>query len=64
MDITTVIIVKGGMVTDVYSTLPSVNHDIEVIDLDSTGQESSEEIARKERFMKEVMDSEEYYPAY
>lgn len=64
MDITTVIIVKGGMVTDVYSTLPSVNHDIEVIDLDSTGQESSEETARKEKFMKEVMDSEEYHSAY
>lgn len=64
MDVTTVIIVKGGMINEVYSTLQSVNHVIELIDLDSDVEKSPEEKARIKALMDEVTDSAEYHLIY
>ena len=43
MNVKTIIIIKQGIVSSVYSTLPSNNHDVEVLDLDQFGYESPDE---------------------
>ena len=54
----TVIIVDGGMVRDVFSTLPESEHEIKILDLDCA--ESFEEKDELEAWANEVSAS----PAY
>jgi hypothetical protein len=60
MPVKTFIVVSGGMVTDVYSTLPKNEHEIEVLDLDGAGQESFEEKDEMETRIIEISNSKEY----
>ena len=43
MDVKTIIIVKSGIVSGVYSTLQSTDHEIEILDLDQFGHESPDD---------------------
>ena len=63
MDSKTVIIIKNGIVSGVYST--SENHDVEVLDLDQFSHVSSpdEEDALETR-AKRICESEEYHEVY
>ena len=62
MDVKTIIIVKSGIVSGVYSTLK--DHDVEVFDLDQFGYESPDEEDAFETRAKRIYDSEEYHEIY
>ena len=64
MDVKTIIIVEHGIVSGVYSTLPSVNHDIEVLDLDAWGHDSPDEEDALETRAKRIYESTEYNEIY
>ena len=64
MDVKTIIIVKQGMVSGVYSTLPSQNHNIEILDLDSDGHESPDDEDKLETHANEIYVSKEYHEIY
>ena len=64
MDVKTIIIVEHGIVSGVYSTLPSKNHDIEVLDLDEYGHESPDEEDAMETRAKRIYESEKYHEVY
>jgi|GEM_PF-4308213 len=56
----TVIVVESGMVAQIFSTIPADEHIIEVLDLDSAGQESPEAKDAMEARVKEVSMNPEY----
>ena len=56
MDDKTIIIVKQGIMSGVYSTLPSQNHDIEILDLDSSGHESPDDEDKLKTRANEIYD--------
>jgi hypothetical protein len=64
MDVKTIIIVKQGIVSGVYSTLPSQNHDIEILDLDSSGHESPDDEDKLKTRANEIYASKEYHEIY
>ena len=64
MDVKTIIIVKKGIVSGVYSTLPSQNHDIEILDLDSSGHESPDDEDKLKTRANEIYASKEYHEIY
>ena len=61
MPVKTIIVVRGGMVTDVYSTLPSHEHEIELLDLDNAGRISPGKKDELEECINEISDSSNYY---
>jgi hypothetical protein len=64
MPVKTIIIVSGGMVTSVYSTFPKNEHDIEVLDLDSAGQESFEAKKEMESRIIDIIHAKDYNIIY
>ena len=61
MPVKTVIVVRDGMVTDVYSTLPAHEHDIETLNFDMAGRISPGEKEEMEERIDEITDSPKYY---
>ena len=62
--IKTIIIVEHGIVSGVYSTLQSKNHDIEVFDLDAFGHESPDEEDELKTRVNKIYESEKYHEIY
>ena len=62
MPVKIIIVIRNGMVTDVYSTLQSKDHEIELLDLD--GAESYEIKEEIESRVIEVANSKEYHSIY
>ena len=64
MDVKTIIIVEHGIVSGVYSTLPSENHDVEVLDLDAWGHDSPDEEDELKTRVNRIYESKEYHEIY
>ena len=64
MNVKTIIIIKQGIVSGVYSTLKLENHDVEVIDLDQFGYESPDEEDALETRANKIYASKEYHEIY
>ena len=64
MLVKTIIIVEHGIVSGVYSTLPTQNHDIEILDLDAWGHESPDEEDELKTRANKVYASKEYHEIY
>jgi len=62
MPVKTIIVVRGGMVTDVYSTLQSKEHEVELLDLD--GAESYETKEKLESRVIKVANAKKYHSIY
>ena len=56
----TVIVVEGGAITQIFSTIPADDHIIEIIDVDGAGQESPEEKEATEARIDELSNDPEY----
>ena len=61
MPVKIIIIVENGAVTGVYSTIPAHEHEIELLDLDNTGQIMPGAKNEMEERIKEISESSEYY---
>ena len=61
MEVKTVIVIRGGMVSEVFSTLHSSEHEVEILDMDSDEPYSPANPASLSNCLREVVNSIDYY---
>jgi len=61
MDVSTIIVVSDGMVSEIFSSIPSVKHTIEVLNFDTAKQESQEASDALEKRLAEFSESSEFH---
>ena len=60
----TAIVVLGGLVLDVYSTLLTDKHDIELLDLDNANAEPETSKEKMDARINEIVKSKEYHHVF